>query len=169
MEPHPPIDRELATLLQETVTRFVDPAARVAGVRELPIDVGASGAAVHRYEVAFAGSSGPRSVRVVSKEANLVERRTLAYLNTQDQLRVPFSYTHDLDTDAPRLVYLQDLGSTFRPNSREPIAPGVAQAEAVGLAAIHAAGWGHGPTLPWLPLADRNYYHQMIERDFWRP
>jgi phosphotransferase family enzyme len=162
-------------LLQATVARHVDPAARIAGVRALPIETGASGAPVRRYELTLTGgppaasNAAPATVRLVTKEAGPVERRALAHLHARGLPGVPFSHTLAPDTGAPALVAMQDVGDTHRPNSRSPIPAVMVQREAAVLAAIHAAHWGRGADLPWLPRADRAYFARMIEQVAWRP
>src|SRR5689334_9979407 len=95
-------DAAVQALLQETVRRYVDPAARIEAVRELPITAGESGETVQRYEATLsAGLGAPAVARLVVKQAGLVERRTLAHLNAQGQPNVPFSYTPDLTADGP--------------------------------------------------------------------
>jgi hypothetical protein len=161
--PPPPRD-----LLQATVARHIAPAARVIGVRALPIGAGASGAAVRRYELTLAGGP-PATLRLVTKEAGPVERRALAHLHAQGLPGVPFSHTLAGDSAAPALVAMQDVGDTHRPDSRGPISGAMVRREAATLAAIHAANWGRGAELPWLPRADRAYYARMIEQIAWRP
>ena len=97
------------------------------------------------------------------------ERRVFAHLNAQAQPNVPFSHTLDLTTDAPMPICVQDLGSVQRPTSLDHIQEVTLRQEAAGLAAIHAANWGHASDLSWLPRADRSYFAQMIEQTYWRP
>jgi thiamine kinase-like enzyme len=128
-----------------------------------------SGAVVHRHELILEEEQGDtRHVRLVTKAADLGERRVLALLTAQRQPSVPFSHTLDLASEAPKLACLQDVGDTRRPNSREPITENELRREAEGLAAIHAANLGHSPELAWLPRTDRAYFADVIER-WWRP
>jgi aminoglycoside phosphotransferase (APT) family kinase protein len=160
---------ETWAILQETVAQHVSRAARTVQVGALPIEGGYSGAEVRRFDLTLAEEgTDPATVRLVTKRAKLLERRALHYLNAQGQAQVPYSYTPDLATDAPALLCLQDLGSTERPTSLEPVTETVVRHEAAGLAAIHAANWGRAD-LDWLPRADRAYYAQMIEQIAWRP
>ena len=157
-------------LLQATVARYIGPAARVVAVPEVPISAGTSGAAVRRYELTLAGvPPGQATLRLVTKEAGLIERRALPYLNAHGAPGVPFSHALDGHTAAPALVAMQDVGDIHRPDSLSPIPDALLGREAATLAAIHAANWGHEADLPWLPRADRAYYARMIEQVAWRP
>jgi phosphotransferase family enzyme len=157
-------------LLPATVARYIGPAARVVAVRELPISAGASGAAVRRYELTLAGvPPAQATLRLVTKEAGLIERHALAHLHAQGAPGVPFSHALDGHTAAPALVAMQDVGDIHRPDSLSPIPDALLGREAATLAAIHAANWGRGADVPWLPRADRAYYARMIEEVAWRP
>jgi thiamine kinase-like enzyme len=166
---NPSLSRELAQLLQETVSAHISPSSRVVHVTSRPIIPGMSGASVRRHELVLEEEHGfTRRVRLVTKAADLRERRVLAMLTAQRQASVPFSHTLDLTTEAPRLICLQDLGDTRRPTSRDPITEEELRREAEGLAAIHAANLGRSPELAWLPRTDRAYFADVIER-WWRP
>src|SRR4051794_35495659 len=160
---------EVSALLEETVTRHIDPAARISGVRELSVSPGMSGATVRRYELQLAGVSAQHAnIRLVTKEASLRERLTLAHLVTQRQPNVPFSHTLDLHSDAAALICMQDLGSTSRTTSLKPVSEATIRREAAALAAIHSANRGC-TDLDWLPQANRAYYTDAIWNQFWRP
>jgi aminoglycoside phosphotransferase (APT) family kinase protein len=163
--------RAMEQLLQQTVTAHVSPEARVVRVDTLPaIPSGMSGAAVRRYEVVLDGvDDGESRVRLVSKSAELRERRVLAWLGAQRQPNVPFCATLDLTTDGPALVCLQDVGDTRRPTSLEPITDEALQQEAEGLAAIHHANLGRSEELAWLPRIDRSYVSEKVVNGWWRP
>src|SRR5438309_11632630 len=95
---------EARALLEETVARHINPAARISGVRELSVCSGMSGAKVRRYELQLAGVSAQyTNIRLVTKEASLRERLTLTHLVTQRQPNLPFSHTLDLHSDAAAL------------------------------------------------------------------
>jgi len=157
-------------LLQETVTLHLSPTARVVEVETVPLPAGLSGAPVQRHQVTLEHPSGARDqVWLVTKEAWFRERRVLAWLNAQRQASVPFSHTLDLETDAPAPVCMQDVGDTRRPSSLDPITDEALQAEARGLAAIHAANLGRGEALDWLPRIDRSYFAGYVIAHCWRP
>ena len=157
-------------LLEATVSKYVSPEVRILSVRELAGHVRISNVAVRRYELILAGiPTGRATLRLIIKRSVLSERRVFAHLNAQAQPNVPFSHTLDLTTDAPMPICVQDLGSVQRPTSLDPIQEVTLRQEVAGLAAIHAANWGHASDLSWLPRADRSYFAQMIEQTYWRP
>jgi hypothetical protein len=160
----------LNSLLQATVTTFVSPTASVLDVERLPVQSGNSGAAVHRYQVTLELPSGSREqVRLVTKEAGLLERRVLAWLTAQGQKNVPFSHSLDFTTDGPALVCQQDVGDTYRPTSLEPITAEAIREEAAGLAAIHHANLRNSQQLAWLPRVDRTYFSDFVVNRCWQP
>jgi len=161
---------DLPRLIQETVTAYLSPVARVAAVAPRPIGAGLSGAAVRRYRVDVDPPSlAPGGLSLVTKEAALVERRVLALLAAQGQPNVPFSHSADLTTDGPALVCLQDLGDTQRPTVLDPITPEAIRREAHGLALIHHANRGRADGLAWVPRADRAYIVDAIMETYWQP
>lgn len=152
------------TLIEQTIVRYVAPNAQVTGIHERAGGAqGYSGATLRYYDVAYQQSGGRAGqVALVTKDAPLRERRVLAWLAEQRQPHVPWSYTDDLETDAPVLVCMQDVGG-------EPARPHTAiQAEAAeALASIHAANSGKLDQLLWLPRADRTYWEWFID-SHWR-
>src|SRR5437016_9931041 len=109
-------------LLQESVAAFLSPAWRILAVDTRALASGMSAAPVQRHELLLTTSGGDtRSLRLVTKSAELRERRVLAWLTAQQQPNVPFSHASDLTTDGPALVCMQDVGDTRRPASLEPI------------------------------------------------
>jgi hypothetical protein len=166
---HNVLTTDLRALLEETLTLYVDPAARIAQVREQPIEAGLSGAQVNRYELILSGVDVERSaLTLITKNASLDERRTLTHLAAQHLPNIPFSHTLDLQSDSPALICMQDVGSLQRPTSLDYIPEITLQREAAALAAIHAANWGRAD-LDWLPRADRAYYTRMIETVVLKP
>lgn len=160
----------LLRLIYETISKHISSTVTVARIEPIPIAAGMSGASVQRYRIFLnRAMDGQESVSLVTKEANLVERRVLALLNEQKQPNVPFSHTLDLTTDAPALVCLQDLGDEHRPSSRDVIAPKAIRQEAQGLAFIHHANHHRTKQLAWLPRADRQYIVNNIMNTFWKP
>lgn len=157
-------DRQAAALprlLQETVSAYLSPVARIAAIEPRPIEAGLSGAAVRRYRVEMDGPSfARRELSLVTKEAELVERRVLALLTAQGQPNVPFSHSADLTTDGPALVCLQDLGDAHRPTVLDSITPEAIRQEAHGLALIHHANRGR---------ADHAYIAGAIMETYWPP
>lgn len=161
---------QLQRLLQETVAEHVSPHARVLGAESLPIEPGMSGATVRRYCLALEYPTGEiATVRLVTKQAELRERRVLAWLVAQRQNAVPYSCAQDLTTDEPALVCMQDVGDTSRPVSLDPITPEELQREVEGLAAIHAANLTPCESLAGLPLINRDYFAEYVINHSWRP
>jgi len=160
----------LPRLLQETVSAYLSPVARVAAIEPRPIGAGLSGAAVRRYRVEIDPPSfAPGELSLVTKEAGLVERRVLALLAAQGQPNVPFSRSADLTTDGPALVCLQDLGDAHRPTVLDSITPEAIRREAHGLALIHHANRGRADDLAWLPRADHAHFADAIMETYWKP
>jgi len=163
-------DAYLLDLLRATVRRYYSPTAQIQHIALCTIGVGLSGATVRRYRIVLEEPQhGTSEIELVTKVASLVERRVFALLNAQGQPNVPFSYTLDLQTDAPALLCMDDVGDTYRPTSREPITPEFLQREAQGIAAIHHANFVNPTALTWLPRADRRYFATNLQQRFWRP
>src|SRR5713226_8812165 len=98
-------DEYVRTLLSETVAAHVAPSARVVRGEAHPMRANMSGARMYRCEVVLdTGPSSPKTVSLVIKEAELVERRALAHLNQQGQPNVP--YTHSLDLSKDEAVWM---------------------------------------------------------------
>jgi len=157
-------------LLQETVAAFLSPTWRIIAVNSRAMVSGMSDAPVRRHELLLGTSNGDTSsLRLVTKSAELRERRVLAWLTAQRQPNVPFAHMADLTTDGPALVCMQDAGDTRRPTSLEPITESELQREAEGLAAIHLANRGQARELAWLPRIDRSYFANGVIGRWWRP
>lgn len=157
-------------LLQAIVADFFSPTWRIVAVDTRELASGLSAAPVRRHELLLEAAGGEtKSQRLVTKSAELRERRVLAWLTGQQQPNVPFSHTLDLTTDGPALVCMQDVGDTRRPTSLEPITAAELQREAEGLAAIHLANRGRARELAWLPRIDHSYFADAIIERWWRP
>ncbi len=130
------IDETIAALVQARHGA----AARIVAVR--PREGGSqgySGAALRYYDVDYTLRGVVEQIALVTKDASLIERRTLAWLNERG-LPAPFSHTADLETDAPVLVYSEYAGD---PAPTEEYVQEVARS----LAAIHHAALGCGADL----------------------
>jgi hypothetical protein len=163
----PETDPLVAAALQGTVARYFA-GAHVVGCRGARLASGLSGAEVTRYEVELQPPSGRQTIRLVTKRASLLERRTLAHLNAQRQPGVPFSYAPDMESDTS-LVCMQDVGDVHRPYSRDPITPEELAAEADSLASIHAANLSRAGELPWLPRLDARWAEELVVERVWQP
>ena len=147
-------------LIQAALTARIAPDARLVAVRQWPRgEQGFSGATLHYYDVTYARGGDVAEVTLVTKDAPLLERRTLAWLQTQ-ALPIPFNQTRDLTTDQPVPVCMQYIPTL-------PQAQHVQQV-AQALAAIHAAGMQRADELSWLPRADPAFVDAFIINACWR-
>ncbi|MBN9388747.1 MAG: phosphotransferase [Chloroflexi bacterium] len=176
--------KTLKTLFEEYLKRNVDPAARLGKVELLPVgNQGFSGSVLVYYAVSYEDSRGQiKTVRLVTKNAPLTERRVLQRLSEQHLPGLALSHTLDLVTDKPlgrpsgagqppppppvldlaadasMLICQQYLagGTTDKPS------PEFKSQAAVSLAAIHAANLGNQAELSWLPVTDAAFYNTFI-------
>jgi hypothetical protein len=157
---------DLASLLEHTIRRYVQPGACIVDIDTQPMqetERGYSGARLHRHVVTYrAPRDDTQTITLITKEAPLLERRVLALLTSQSQC-VPFSHTLDLAADRPALVCQQDLGTD---RSQWPAFTDVDRQVAHCLARIHYMNLGRAPDLPWLPRADRTYFEGYILADY---
>src|SRR5262245_30202366 len=159
----------LDALLAETITRHVSADTRVLHRRSRPIETARAEREVFRHEVTYrVGDTHQETVRLITKRASFVERRTWQLLNRQNQAHVPFSHALDYADPEPTLICLQDVGDTTRPTSLDPITEHEVVREATGLASIHRVNLGKGAELGWLPRIDRAYVAWSIGQ-MWRP
>jgi len=121
---------------------------------------GYSGAMLRYYDVTYTLRGNVERMAIVTKEASLVERRTLAWLN-EHGLAVPFSYIADLTTDESVSVCMAYAGDSAP-------AQGSVQKVAHALAVIHHAALEHGSDLTWLPPADNTFLTERIVDICWR-
>lgn len=152
---------DLPDLFQATLAAHVAPDARVLAVQERERGAqGYSGATLRYYDVTYAASGATRQIVLVTKDAPLHERRTLAWLGAGG-LPVPFCHTPDLTSDAPAPVCMQYVGEIPQPGER-------ARQAARALAAIHFAGLGRGNELPWVLRADPAFFAERLVDLCWR-
>jgi hypothetical protein len=151
---------EVFDLIQATIAARIAPDAQVVDIQPRDGPQGYSGATLRYYDVAYTRGGIPAQVALVTKDASLVERRTLAWLGERG-LPAPFSYTADLMTDARELICMQHVGDA--PPSHES-----ARLTAHALAAIHAAALGRAGELPWLPPADPAFAAEWLIDGCWR-
>jgi hypothetical protein len=157
---------DLASLLEQTIRRYVQPGACIMDIATQPMgenERGYSGARLQRHVVTYrAPQDDTQTITLITKEAPLLERRVLDLLTSQGQC-VPFSYTLDLAADRSALVCQQDLGTG---PSRERASTDLDRQVARCLARIHYVNLGRATDLPWLPHADRAYFEGYILEDF---
>src|SRR5437879_4877425 len=158
-------DEYVRTLLSETVAARVSPSARVVQGEAHPLQANMSGARMYRCDVVLdAGPGSQKSVPLVIKEAELVERRALAHLNQHGQPNVPYAHSLDLSTDEAVWMAMQYLEGQNRPSSLDPITEEALRAEAEALAAIHMASLGQGSELAWLPRLEPRFFSEVVSR-----
>jgi hypothetical protein len=103
---------DVQTLIEDTVSRYYSPTAKVMRLQLVPMGLderGWSGAEICRYRVSLEQGD---PIWLLTKTMPLKERRVMHLLSEAGHTHVPFVHTHDLTTDAPVLTCLQDLGST---------------------------------------------------------
>lgn len=163
MTEHNPGD--LIPLLQSTVNRHIMAGADISPVRSEALTSGHSGAAVWRHQLVLQHENGQDTAFLITKRAHLRERLVLKVLQDQQQA-VPFNHTENLENEQD-WICLQDLGTTTRPTSLEPIDPTLLSNEVWGLASIHAANLGATEDLFFLPRVDQNYFQDMLNQVWW--
>jgi Phosphotransferase enzyme family len=151
---------EVFDLIQATIAARITPDARVVAIEPRDGAQGYSGATLRYYDVAYERAGAPGQVALVTKDASLLERRSLAWLGER-RLPAPFNYTTDLTTDAPALVCMQHVGDA--PPSGDPD-----RLTAQALASIHAAALGCTEELAWLPRADPAFAAEWLVDNCWR-
>jgi aminoglycoside/choline kinase family phosphotransferase len=163
-------DLRTGDLLLGYLRAYVAPEAKIEQYRSTVLKPGMSGAEVRRYQVvAFLPDESRFRASLITKQAELRERRVLALLNVQGQPNVPRSYTFDLTSEESAPVCMEDMGDATRPTSLDPITEAEVAAEAAGLAKIHAASMGQGDALSWLPRLDQEYLREWVLERLWRP
>jgi len=113
------------------------------------------GAEVRRLAVTY--DNGNKD-NMIFKEAALKERMTMKTLTDQGHRNTPASFSMDIDTNEPKWMAIEDVGSIKTPPSGIEWTPKVAEA----LARIHARNMGKGSEIPWLPHADRHYWENYL-------
>jgi aminoglycoside phosphotransferase (APT) family kinase protein len=162
-------DEYVQTLLSETVAAHVSPSARVVQGEAYPLQANMSGARMYRCDVLLDTAVGsPKTLSLVIKEAELVERRALAHLNQQGQPNVPYTHSLDLSTNGAMWMAMQYLEGQNRPSSLDPITEAALRAEAEALAAIHMASLGQGSELAWVPRLEPRFFTEVVS-GWWRP
>ena len=116
---------------------------------------GWSGAEVRRMEVTY--TSG-RQESMIFKETPLKERMVMKRLTDQGHRNTPAAFSLDTESDEPRWMALEDVGSIKTPPRGEEWSPKVAEA----LARIHTRNLHRGSEMPWLPHADRAYWERYL-------
>ncbi|WP_020616362.1 phosphotransferase [Paenibacillus daejeonensis] len=143
------IAQGLADVLQRGQVR------QIAQGRMTEAERGWSGAEVRRMEVTY--TSG-RQESMIFKEALLKERMVMKRLTDQGHQNTPAAFSLDTESDEPRWMALEDVGSIKTPPQGQEWSPKVAEA----LARIHTRNLRKGSEMPWLPHADRVYWERYL-------
>lgn len=179
----------LRTLFEETLQKYADPTALLDAVEVLPGGKqGYSGSVLVYYAVSYKNSRNEfNTVRLVTKQAPLTERRVLQRLSEQHLPGLAFSHTLDLVTDTPLsrpsgagqpppppavLDLEADVSTVICQKYLESEAlnpsPEFKGQAATSLAVIHSANLGKQAELAWLPVTDAAFYNSYIlGKAFW--
>ncbi|WP_379163114.1 phosphotransferase [Paenibacillus sp. sgz5001063] len=156
---------EIVELIQETTKQFFSKTAIVLEVESTPIHVGYQAVDLSRHKVLMDDQGTKEYVSLITKMANKTERRILHQLYTQSA-NVPFSRTHDLDSDHRALLCIQDVD--YKTNYQSLDFEMLQKREMHALAYIHRTNHGLSGELSWLPLANRSHIEEMIYGQ-WKP
>lgn len=116
---------------------------------------GYSGAELVRKRLIF---DNGESKTVILKLADLKERFAMVRLSNQHQCS-PVSFTCDTFSNAPKWLAMEDLGQRQFPKINNDIWLGkVARC----LAKIHIDNMGKKSEMPWLPVADKEYWKSVV-------
>jgi len=149
----------LHRLLQDTLRQWLAPDATVETIVVLPeLARDHSGAVVHFYRVTYTSTGRVHEIKLVTKDSPRYERQALALLNAQHHPNVPFSYTLDLQTNAPMLLCQQYAGE------RIPLTTSQVATVATALATIHTTNQGDDQHLPWMRRLTAHTFFS-----WWRP
>jgi hypothetical protein len=149
----------LHRLFQDTLRQWVAADATVEAIIALPeLARDHSGAVVHFYRVRYTSAGRSNEIKLVTKDSPRYERQALAVLTAQHHPNIPFSYTPDLQTNAPMLLCQQYAGE------RIPLTPTQIATVATALGTIHAANQGDDQHLPWMRRLTTHTFFS-----WWRP
>lgn len=149
----------LHQLLQNTLRQSVADDATIQTIIALPDRAqDHSGSVVHFYRVRYTSSGRSSEIKLVTKDSPRYERQALALLTAQHHPNIPFSYTPDLETNAPVLVCQRYAGE------RVPLTTAQSATVATALATIHATNRGDAQHLPWMRRLNSSTFFS-----WWRP
>lgn len=156
---------KILTLIQESTVQFIAKTAIVLEVDSSPLNKGYQAIHLSRHKVLIDNQGLKEYVSFISKMANKTERRALHRLFLQSA-NVPYSRTHDIDSDERALICIQDVD--YKTDYQNLEFERLQNKEVHALAYIHKMNYGLRSELSWLPLANHEHIEKMIfER--WKP
>lgn len=100
-----PETNEILELIQESMLQFISKTAIVLEVESSPLNLGYQAVNLSRHKVLIDNEGTKEYVSFITKMANKTERRILHRLFLQSA-NVPFSRTHDLNSENRALIYV---------------------------------------------------------------
>lgn len=157
-------NEELNSTIEETVKQYVDPLAKIIAVEKQHIKLGFQSQDVQRHKVSYQLNNSLSEAYLVTKKAELNERRVLNRLQSQ-LAAIPFNWTKDIRNNAPSYVCMQDVDhkTDYTKINIDSVQEKIPKA----LAYIHGTNYRLAQELQWLPLANREYIMRMLEK-WWR-
>jgi len=160
-----PETNEILELIQETTFQFISKKAIVLELESSPLNKGYRAVNLFRHKVLIDNQGTKECVSFITKMANKTERRILHRLFLQSA-NVPFSRTHDIDSENRALICIQDVD--YKTNYQSLEFEMLQKKELHALAYIHKTNYGLKEELSWLPLANRDHIEKMIYGR-WKP
>lgn len=160
-----PETNEILEMIQESMLQFISKTAIVLEVESSPLNLGYQAVNLSRHKVLIDNEGTKEYVSFITKMANKTERQILHRLFLQSA-NVPFSRTHDLNSENRSLICIQDVD--YKTNYQSLELEMLQKKELHALAYIHKTNHGLRGELSWLPLANRDHIEKMVyER--WKP
>ncbi|MGN7764849.1 phosphotransferase [Paenibacillus sp. 22594] len=152
-------------LIQESTKQFISNTAMVLEMESTPLNTGYQAVGLSRHKVLIDDEGTKEYISLITKMANTTERRILHRLFLQSA-NVPYSRTHDLDSDDRALLCIQDVD--YKTNYQSLNFEMLQEKEMHALAYIHKMNHGSREELSWLPFANYDHIEQMIYGR-WKP
>lgn len=156
---------EILELIQESAKQFISNTAMVLEMESTPLNMGYQAVGLSRHKVLIDDQGAKEYISLITKMANPTERRILHRLFLQSA-NVPYSITHDLDSDDRALLCIQDVD--YKTNYQSLNFEMLQEKEMHALAYIHKMNHGSRGELSWLPFANYDHIKQMIYGR-WKP
>lgn len=150
---------KILELIQESMLQFISKTAIILELESTPLNMGYQAVNLSRHSVLIDDQGTKENISFVTKMANKTERQILHRLFLQSA-NVPFSRTHDLDSDERALICIQDVD--YKTNYENLELERLQKKEIHALANIHKMNYGLRSELSWLPLANHDHIEKMI-------